>query len=135
RYIRERLAEISLPRADRGGEFLEGESSPEYAPEWFHDSRVGGVCNHSSRGHMQSDLYRYFYAACYAKHHGYSPTLKRFPTDLLPDHDNVSDALESGGGHFSDRFRVQVGSRPSTTVVSHISKDGHYYIHPDPLQC
>jgi len=132
--VRNALLAIEPPPADRGGEFVVGNSTPEYAKAWFCDSKIGGVCNHSTRGHMESDLFRYLYAACYAKLHGKSPSLQHFPTDLLPNHGSVDTALENGG-NFSDRFRVQVAERPSTTIVSHISKDGHYYIHPDPAQC
>ena len=83
---------------------------------------------------MTSDLHRYFFASCYAKHHRVSPRLADFPRELLPDHGNVELAL-SQHGYFQDRFRVQVWNRPSTTVTSHIAKDGHAFIHPDPRQC
>lgn len=132
--LRRKLGSIAAPAADRGGEFVAGKIASKYAADWFCDEKIGGVCNHSSRSHMEPDLFRYIYASCYAKLHGTSPSLRHFPTDLLPDHYSAEEALVNGG-HFSDRFRVQVGTKPSTTIVSHISKDGHYYIHHDPLQC
>jgi DNA (cytosine-5)-methyltransferase 1 len=134
KQLRDVLSAIEPPPGDRGGEYVQGEIGCKYASEWYCDEKIGGVCNHSARSHIKKDLYRYLYAACYAQLHGRSPFLRDFPTDLLPHHVSVDLALEEGG-NFSDRFRVQVAGRPSTTIVSHISRDGHYYIHPDPLQC
>lgn len=91
------------------------------------------VLNHQARSHMASDLERYLFASAWASVHGSSPTLHDFPSALLPRHANIQRNGEAT--IFSDRFRVQVWHVPSTTVVSHISKDGHYYIHPDPSQC
>lgn len=97
------------------------------------DSRLTVLTAHESRSHMGDDLRRYLFAAMYAKVFRRSPRLKDFPKRLLPDHKNVEKALD--GSMFSDRFRVQIANEVSTTITSHISKDGHYFIHYDPEQC
>jgi len=100
---------------------------------WLIDRRIGGVTLHEARGHMPTDLRRYLFASCYARIHGISPKIADFPWWLRPAHENVRQAVKER--LFADRFRVQIKGKPSTTVVSHISKDGHYYIHYDPTQC
>ncbi len=97
---------------------------------WLRDPRLRGWCNHESRGHMGGDLHRYLYAAAHACVHGVSPKIHDFPPALRPNHRNIV----KHDAPFLDRFRVQLAGRPSTTVVSHIAKDGHYFIHPDPSQ-
>lgn len=108
-----------------------GDALPAQLRKWIHDPRLGGVLQHESRSHMASDLHRYMFAACFSRLQGYSPKLGLFPPKLLPDHANI----ESDDIPFVDRFRVQLAGEPSSTVVSHICKDGHYFIHPDPSQC
>jgi DNA (cytosine-5)-methyltransferase 1 len=120
-------------RANRGGEFIACQPGVDFKRAWFLDPAMGGVCNHTSRPHMATDLHRYLYVAAYAKVYGRSPELKDFPADLHPDHRNLGEALSKG--YFDDRFRVQLSNRPSTTITSHIAKDGHYFIHYDETQC
>ena len=91
------------------------------------------LTDHESRGHMASDLRRYMYASVFAKTTGKCPRLTDFPAPLLPTHQNVSS--EKSKLPFSDRFRVQLPDQVASTITSHISKDGHYYIHYDPTQC
>jgi DNA (cytosine-5)-methyltransferase 1 len=112
---------------------MEGVSIPAKYPCWFWDKRLQGVCNHETRVHMREDLHRYFFAAVFAREFKRSPLLEDFPKALLPEHENVEAALKAT--KFNDRFRVQMAGRPSTTIVSHIARDGHYYIHYDPAQC
>ncbi len=131
-FIRTRTR-LRQPRSDRGAEFIHCEPACDYEPTWFLDKRMGGICNHSARAHIAEDLGRYLYASCFAKAFGHSPTLREFPHELLPRHQNARYALE--GNLFADRFRVQMRDRPATTITSHIAKDGHYYIHYDPAQC
>ncbi len=106
---------------------------PAAHTRWFIDFRLGAVCNHMTRLHMRGDLHRYLFASTFACVHKRSPILREFPAELLPDHKNVAEALTER--KFTDRFRVQVAGQQSSTITSHISKDGHYFIHYDPGQC
>lgn len=99
--------------------------------DWYIDTRLGGVIQHETRSHMRSDLHRYLFASAYGRAKGLSPKIADFPAPLLPKHDNVSSEKVP----FADRFRVQLENSWSSTVVAHIAKDGHYFIHPDPSQC
>ncbi len=98
-----------------------------------YDTRLNFLEGHETRSHMASDLRRYFFAASFVAATGESPKLANFPRSLLPNHRNISLGCE--GKMFSDRFRVQLPDQPSTTITSHISKDGHYFIHYDASQC
>jgi DNA (cytosine-5)-methyltransferase 1 len=131
--VREVVESLVPPPADRGCELIPQHFTSRYAAEWF-GKRLPATLNHATRSHRSDDLHRYLFAACFADAHGSSPTLSSFPEELLPNHRSARVAIRDGG-YFGDRFRVQVSGRPSTTVTSHISKDGHYYIHHDPMQC
>lgn len=96
---------------------------------WYHDERLITLTGHNSRSHMLEDLARYAFVSTYAEVRGQSPIASEFPDELAPEHANWKS------GKFADRFRCQLWSNPSTTITSHIAKDGHYFIHPDPSQC
>ncbi len=118
-----------------GGRFVEetgGECLLSRKHEaWYLNRRLNGFLQHETRSHMRTDIHRYLFASSYAKAFKFSPKLAEFPPCLLPDHGNVADEDVP----FKDRFRVQVAGLPSSTVVAHIAKDGHYFIHHDPSQC
>lgn len=103
------------------------------ALDFIHDPSLSVLTGHEARGHMASDLRRYAYASSFAAVTGGSPKLADFPDSLMPEHRNID--LARRGKMFTDRFRVQLPDQAATTVTSHISKDGHYYIHYDPVQC
>ena len=96
---------------------------------WLEKRELHAIAQHETRGHMASDLSRYLFASVFGRVNGRSPKANHFPPALSPRHRNWRS------GVFADRFRVQLAHEPSTTVTSHISKDGHYYIHHDPMQC
>ncbi|RMM20414.1 DNA cytosine methyltransferase [Pseudomonas syringae] len=99
--------------------------------KWLEDEKLSVWLNHESRGHMSSDLRRYVYSSIFAQEFKRSPkgheefSLK----GLAPNHKNWET------GKFKDRFKVQIEDLPSSTITSHISKDGHYFIHYDYTQC
>ena len=117
-----------LPRASTAMPINYGIGNSELL-RWLERPELHALAQHEARGHMASDLRRYMFAAVFGGKHGYSPKAVDFPHAISPKHRNWRS------GVFNDRFRVQLADKQSTTVTSHIAKDGHSFIHPDPQQC
>ena len=113
---------------DKNDVYLYKRFSTKYS-DFVFDSIDKQVMSHEPRPHMDSDLVRYFFCSTFKKITNTNSTSKNFPDSLAPAHKNWKS------GKFVDRFKVQGSKDQSSTITSHISKDGHYFIHPDPLQC
>jgi len=108
----------------------EGENVMEYTSEpngYLTSSGIRDTWNilthHIARPHNCRDLQIYEKAINMWDQSG-----KRLQYTDLPEHLQTHKNKKS----FLDRFKVVVKNKPySHTLVAHIAKDGHYYIHPD----
>ena len=133
--MQDSISSISSQLLSRGQNWsvYSSNQKPLKLANWYDPTGHELVCNHESRGHIKEDLKRYLFCSCYGASQDrvpqQTPKAKDFPKKLAPNHGSWTT------GKFADRFRVQLANKYATTITSHISKDGHYYIHYDPKQC
>lgn len=82
-----------------------------------------GVLNHFARPHRNADL-EIYRRQIEASFRGEKISYSKLP-ESLQFHKNSNKKV------FEDRFRVHGRQEVPHTIVAHISKDGHYNIHPD----
>jgi len=84
------------------------------------------ITYHIARFHNDRDLKIYKKAITLWNHENQRLSYANLPSDLQT-HKNTTT--------FIDRYKVVEGNQEAShTVVAHIAKDGHYYIHPDEKQ-
>lgn len=120
---------VAVSPDSSGRDYIQGQFIPEKMADWYIDPRLGGALHHEARPQIREDLIRYLLVACHAKLRGFSPKVYAFPEKLLPIHKNALS------GDFRERFKALKLSTPAHTIISHLSKDGHGFIHPDITQC
>lgn len=90
------------------------------------DSTIGITTQHITRPHNPRDLAIYKLAI-----EKWNIQKVRIKYTDIPKKHRTHKNTES----FLDRFKVVDGTGTSHTLVAHIAKDGHHYIHPDIQQC
>jgi DNA (cytosine-5)-methyltransferase 1 len=118
-----------LPKLKPGEGFQKTDytqSKNEYLQKFELRNGVDFVTQHISRPHNTRDLA--IYKTAIQKWNKGKERLK-YPDlpEELKTHKNETS--------FTDRYKVVDGLGVAHTVVAHIAKDGHYYIHPDIKQC
>lgn len=125
--VNEAFKDLPELRAGEGSLFTNyKEQKNSYLEKFELRNGIDFVTQHLSRPHNKRDLA--IYKTAIQKWNNEKIRLK-YPDlpENLKTHKNESS--------FIDRFKVVDGKGVSHTVVAHISKDGHYYIHPDEEQC
>ena len=117
-----------LPKIHAGEGSAYGVKESSDSSPYIFEAKIRGkfdfpVTFHWARPNNERDLEIYRIAV-----DAWNSERKRLDYSKLPErlrsHKNSKD--------FVDRFKVVAGDMPySQTIVAHISKDGHYYIHPD----
>ena len=143
KFLNENIEKINsnMSHLERGSKFIEDKKifkEKSKLLKFLEDPKINGWIQHESRSHLTEDIIRYFYCSSLSILNGYSPKIDEWKGNLQklkPKHKNVtlSNGKLSTKVHV-DRFKTQVWDKPSSTITSHISKDGHYFIHPDPCQ-
>jgi len=98
----------------------------EYLERFELRNGIDFTTQHITRPHNERDLKIYAYAIKIWNNNNIRLKYPDLPEELRT-HKNLKS--------FVDRFKVVNGNGFSHTIVAHIAKDGHYYIHPDIKQC
>lgn len=119
-----------LPRLQRGkGErvYRNGAEISQYLRDTKIRQENEVLTNHVSRMNQERDVAIYERAIRLWNEHN-----ERLKYGDLPEELRTHKNLNS----FVDRFKVVEGNLPYChTILAHLSKDGHYFIHPDIEQC
>lgn len=120
-----------LVAVDRGCEKNEYSLSYDDCSEYLKKSKIRTkndvVTHHMARPNNDRDLEIYKLAI-----EAYWDNGKRISYDQLPE----SLKTHKNQTSFKDRFKVVEGNDHAChTVLAHLAKDGHYFIHPDIKQC
>ena len=98
----------------------------KYVKKYFIRNGIGILAQHVTRPHIERDKEIYSIAVEKWNNEQERLVYSDLPAQLIT-HKNTED--------FQDRFKVVAGDlKTSHTVLAHIAKDGHYYIHPDKKQ-
>jgi DNA (cytosine-5)-methyltransferase 1 len=116
-----------LPKINAGEGQIKPQKLNEYNGSYLYEARIRNgnpwITFHQSRPHKSQDLQIYRIAVDKWDKYRERLNYNDLPFELRT-HNNLTS--------FLDRFKVVAGDLPvSQTIVAHISKDGHYYIHPD----
>lgn len=123
--VQELLQDLPRIKAGEGiDKFLNYKTeSTNYLKEYAIRNGVDVLTQHVARPHREQDKEIYKIAV-----QKWEKKQERLNYNDLPDRLKTHQNRTS----FFDRFKVVAADLPySQTVVAHISKDGHYYIHPD----